>query len=103
MPLGQCFYPTNAGSIGCNLRSKISPSLLLGANLRQNKRKYIVNHLAVCNELDGRYDHTLLEYLLKGADTSWRSAAYIDVMSNVGDITEKFIAMIDGRNESHVI
>ena len=54
-------------------------------------------------QLHRRNDNTLLVNLTERTDTRRRTAAHIDMMGNIGDITERLVVVVDGRNEGHVI
>ena len=54
-------------------------------------------------QLHRRNDDTLLVNLTERTDTRRCTATHIDMMGNIGDIAERLVVVVDGRNEGHII
>ena len=102
-PIHNCTQPAHTGGVRGHLRPEVTAGFTLRPNLRQHQPKDVGPHLSRMYQLHRRNDDTLLVNLTERTDTRRRTAAHIDMMGDIGDIAERLVVVVDGRNEGHII
>ena len=73
------------------------------ADVGQNQAEDVFVHAAVDQHPRRRDDQALLEDLLEQADAARRAAADVDVMGQGGGVGHQVIAVVNRRQQAHVI